>query len=330
MFNKFAKDKYELKFYDMKFKAISSYKNLTISKEIKLFSKLKIFNSKFLHAYKYSPKNIMIQFKLSIFILCHFNDNSFKIFNSKGENFSVLTESMVTCLYKINENSFMTGHINGRIIVWEISKLINEKDSFLNDFNKINYKNTFIAHKKRVNNIICDITLGIIISSGDDRKIYIRKLYDLTLFTMIEIPNQICIDMKVEHYYLYVLLFDEIQQKHIVKIYSLNGIEVGKSEYDYINNFNFDKDGNLLIGYFKKNYIDIYDPSLTYKICEIHLIVNEQSKILSYDKKNIKVNENIPIGEDVLFMNFCYDKFNNSVYCSLSNGFLFCKNLNNN
>ena len=330
MLNKITKLKYELRFYDTKFNQYYSLKHLSIPKEIKFFSKLKIFNSKFLHSYKYSPKNIMIQFKLSIFILCHFNDNSFKIFNSKGENFSVLTESMVTCLYKINENTFMTGHINGRIIVWEISKLIYEKDSFLNDFNKINYKNTFIAHKKRVNNIICNITLGIIISSGDDRKIYIRKFYDLTLFTMIEIPNQICIDMKVEHYYLYVLLFDEIQQKHIVKIYSLNGIEVGKSEYDYINNFNFDKDGNLLIGYFKKNYIDIYDPSLTYKICEIHLIVNEQSKILSYDKKNIKLNENIPIGEDVLFMNFCYDKFNNSVYCSLSNGFLFCKNLNNN
>jgi hypothetical protein len=285
MLNKVTKFKYELKFYDTKFRPYYSLKHLSISKEIKLFSKLKIFNSKFLHSYKYSPKNIIIQFKLFLFILCHFNDNSFKIFNSKGENFSVLTESMVTCLCKINDNSFMTGHINGRIIVWEISKLIYEKDSFLNDFNTIIFKNTFIAHKNRVNNIICNITLGIIISSGDDKKIFIRKYYDLTLFTIIEIPNQICIDMKVEHYYLYALLFDEIQQKHIVKIYSLNGIEVGKSEYDYINNFSFDKDGNLLIGYYKKNYIDIYDPSLTCKIGEIHLIVNEQSKILSNDKK---------------------------------------------
>ena len=330
MLNKVTKFKYELKFYDTKFRPYYSLKHLSISKEIKLFSKLKIFNSKFLHSYKYSPKNIIIQFKLFLFILCHFNDNSFKIFNSKGENFSVLTESMVTCLCKINDNSFMTGHINGRIIVWEISKLIYEKDSFLNDFNTIIFKNTFIAHKNRVNNIICNITLGIIISSGDDKKIFIRKYYDLTLFTIIEIPNQICIDMKVEHYYLYALLFDEIQQKHIVKIYSLNGIEVGKSEYDYINNFSFDKDGNLLIGYYKKNYIDIYDPSLTCKIGEIHLIVNEQSKILSNDKKNIKLDENIPIGDDILFMNFCYNKLDNSVYCALSNGFLFCKNLNNN
>ena len=86
----------------------------------------------------------------------------------------------------------------------------------------------------------------------------------------------------------------------------------------------------MLIGYYKKNYIDIYDPSLTCKIGEIHLIVNEQSKILSNDKKNIKLDENIPIGDDILFMNFCYNKLDNSVYCALSNGFLFCKNLNNN
>ena len=332
MFNKFTKYKYELKFYDMKFKSISSYKNLTISKEIKLFSKLKIFNSKFLHAYKYSPKNIMIHFKLSLFVLCHFYDNSLKIFNLKGEYYSIMTESMVTCITKIKENGFMTGHINGKIIIWEIQNSNNEKekDLTLNDFKKIVVKNNFIAHKKRVNNIVYCAKIGIIISSGDDKKIFIRKIYDLTLLTMIDISNQICIDLKVEHYYLYVLLFDEIKQKHILKIYSLNGIEVGKSEYDYINNFTFDKDGNVLIGYYKKNYIDIYDPSLNNKIGEIYFVISEQSKIISTDKKNIKINESISIGNDILSMNFCYNKYNNSIYCSLSNGFMFCKSLSNN
>jgi hypothetical protein len=331
MLNKITKFKYELKFYDSKFKEYTSLKTLAISKEIKLLSKLKIFNSKFLHAYKYNPKNIIIHFQLSIFILCHFSDNSFKIFNSKGENISFMTESMVTCITKMNENYFMTGHNNGRIIIWEFTQLNNEKDSSLNDSIKINYKNIFTAHQKRVNNIIYNNKLGLIISSGDDKKIYIRKYFDLTLFTIINIPYQTCIDFKLENFYLYVLLFDEIKQKHIVKIYSLNGIEVGKSDFNYINNFNFDKDGNLLIGYYKKNYIDIYDPSLTVKIGEIHLIINKQSKILSNDKKkNIKLKENISIGDDILIMNFCYDKINNSIFFSLSNGLFFCKNLNNN
>ena len=328
MLNKYTKNKYELKFYDMKFKGISSNKTITISKKIKLFSKLKIFNSKFLHAYKYSPKNIMIHFKLSIFVLCHFYDNSLKIFNSKGDYYSIMTESMVTCITKINENTFITGHFNGKIIVWEIPNLNNEKEKelILDDFKIINVKNNFIAHKNRVNNIIYSEKLGLIITSGDDKKIFIRKIYDLTLLTMIELDNLICIYIKIEHYYLYLLLFDEIKQKHIIKIYSFNGIEVGKSEYDYINNFNFDKEGNILIGYYKKNYIDIYDPSLMNKIGEIYFVIKEQSKILNNDKKLL--NENILIGDDTLFMNFSYNKYNNSIYCSLSNGCLYCKNLN--
>ena len=325
--NKLKKGNFELKFYDSKFRAYSSNKNLAIPKEIKLFSKLKIFNNQFLYAYKYNPKNIMIHFNLSLFIFCHFNDNSFKVFTLKGENFSVMTESMVTCISKIDENSFMTGHFNGRIIIWEIN---NVKEASKIDY-RIIYKNNFIGHKNRVNNILYIEKLGIIISNGDDKKIFIRKFYDLSLLTVIDITNKICIDIKFEHYYLYALLFDEIKKMHIIKIYSLNGIEVGKSDYDYINNINFDKEGNLLIGYYKNNYIDIYDPSLINKIGEIYLIINEQSKILGNDKKNnIKLKENISIGEDILFMNFCYNKYNNSVYGSLSNGIMFCKNLNNN
>ena len=77
--NKLTKFKYELKFYDNKFRELSP-KNLIIPKQIKLYSKLKIFKNNFFNLYKYNPKNLMIHFKLSIFIFCHFNDNSFKIF----------------------------------------------------------------------------------------------------------------------------------------------------------------------------------------------------------------------------------------------------------
>ena len=76
------------------------------------------------------------------------------------------------------------------------------------------------------------------------------------------------------------------------------------------------------------NYIDIYDPSLIKKIGDIYFVINEQSKILSNDKKLI--NENVSIGKDTLFMAFCYNKYNNSIYCSLSNGFIFRKNLSSN
>ena len=327
--NKLTKFKYELKFYDNKFRELSS-KNLIIPKEIKLYSKLKIFKNNFLNLYKYNPKNIMIHFKLSIFIFCHFNDNSFKIFSQKGDNYSIMTESMITCITKISDKSFLTGHFNGKIIGWELQKENNEKEITINDFNKLNIIFNFIAHKSRVNNIIYSHKLDLIISNGDDKKIFIRKSSDLSLLTMIDISNKICIELKLEHYYIYVLSFDEIIQKHIVEIYSLNGILVGKSDYDYINNINFDKEGNLLIGYYKKDYISIFDPSLCSKLGEIHLLLND-AKILSNDKKTfVKLSEDISIGDDILFMNFCYNKYNNSIYGLLSNKFLFCKNLNNN
>ena len=327
MLNKLTKH-YELKFYDTNFRENSSVKNIVIPKKIKLFSKLKIFNSKFLQAYKYNPKNIMINIKLSIFIFTHFNDNSFKIFSSKGEKYSIMTESMVTCITKICDNMFFTGHFNGKIILWKlpIYEKEKEKEVSINDFSSIKVVYNFIGHKKRVNSIVYSEKLEIIISCGDDKKIYIRKYYDLSLLSMIDINNKICIDIKVEHYYIYLLLFDEIKQKYIIEIYSLNGILVGKSDYDYINNFNFDKDGNLLIGYYKKNYIDIYEPSLMKKIGE-YIIIDEESKILNGDKKILQLNEKISIGDDTLVTNFYYNKCDNSVYFSLSNGYLFCKRL---
>jgi len=329
MLNKLTKH-YELKFYDTKFRENASMKNIVIPKKIKLFSKLKIFNSKFLQAYKYNPKNIMINIKLSIFIFTHFNDNSFKIFSSKGEKYSIMTESMVTCITKVSDTMFFTGHFNGKIILWELPSNDKEKEKeiTINDFNNIKVLYNFIAHKKRVSNIVYCEKLEIIISCGDDKIIYIRKYYDLSLLSMININNRICIDIKVEHYYIYLLLFDEVKQKYIIEIYSLNGILVGKSDYDYINNFNFDKDGNLLIGYYKKNYIDIYEPSLMKKIGE-YIIIDEESKILSGDKKVFQLKEKISIGDDTLVTNFCYNKCDNSVYFSLSNGYLFCKKLSN-
>ena len=327
MLNKLTKH-YELKFYDTNFRENSSVKNIVIPKKIKLFSKLKIFNSKFLQAYKYNPKNIMINIKLSLFIFTHFNDNSFKIFSSKGEKYSIMTESMVTCITKVTNTMFYTGHFNGKIILWKLPTNEKEKEVTINDFSNIKVIDNFIGHKKRVNNIVFNEKLEIIISSGDDKKIYIRKYFDLSVLTMIDINNKICIDIKVEHYYIYILLFDETKQKYIIEIYSLNGFLVGKSDYDYINNFNFDKDGNLLIGYYKKNYIDLYEPSLMKKIGE-YIIIDEESKILNGDKKAFQLNEKISIGDDTLVTNFCYNKCDNSVYFSLSNGYLFCKRLSN-
>ena len=45
--------------------------------------------------------------------------------------------------------------------------------------------------------------MGLIITSGDDKKIFIRKYYDLSLLTVISTEQKFCIDIKINHYYLY-------------------------------------------------------------------------------------------------------------------------------
>ena len=87
--------------------------------------------------------------------------------------------------------------------------IFDDENINLNDL-QIDLVRSYLGHKDKVNGIYYSELLGLIISSGADRKIYIRKYYDLTLLTMINIDNQFCIDIKINHYYLYILLYDEI------------------------------------------------------------------------------------------------------------------------
>ena len=188
------------------------------------------------------------------------------------------------------------------------------------NLNELNVKlcRSYIAHKSRVSGIYYSDLLGLIISSGDDRKIYIRKYYDLTLLTVINIEQQYCIDIKINHYYLYILLYNEAK-KHIVEVRSVNGLVVGKTDYNLYNNIVFDKDGNLLIGCIVQNKIEVYNPPLTKKIKEINL---KQFTVKGKKKetKEIKI-------KDTFFLNFIYQEENSCIYVYYSDGQLIQKYL---
>ena len=169
-----------------------------------------------------------------------------------------------------------------------------------------------------MNGIYYSELLGLIISSGADRKIYIRKYYDLTLLTMINIDNQFCIDIKINHNYLYTLLYDEIKKSHSVKVYSVNGLVVAETQHNIINNITFDKNGNLMIGYPNEKKIEIYNPALTKKIDEIDFSQPTFIKIKKNKVKEIQV-------KDTFFLYFFYQNESNSIYCYFSNGNLIQK-----
>ena len=116
----------------------------------------------------------------------------------------------------------------------------------LNDL-QINLIRSYIAHKKRVSDIYYSDLLGLIISSRYDRKIFIRKYYALSLLTAINIEPKFCIDIKINHFYLYILLYNEINKKYIVKVRCIRGLIVTQTDYNLYINIDFDKNGNLLI-----------------------------------------------------------------------------------
>ena len=313
--NRININNFELSFYDLGLKEVKDkIPTISIPKKIKLFSKLYIFDSDFLYSYKYNPKYIMINYDLLIFIFVHLTDNSFTIFNQKGYKKSYLTGSLITCIINGPQNNFLTGHINGKINEWKINYKKEEGTNNINlDEIKIENKREYIAHKNSVNGIYYSDLLDLIISSGDD-KIYIRKYYDLSLLSIINIENNICIELKISNCHLYILFFDEKKRSYIIKVFSMNGILVAQSDYNLINNIEIDKEGNILVGYFKEDKIDIFNPSIQRKIKEIKIEVD------SLIGNKIKNKDSI-----LIFQSFYYHPVNNSIYCSFSNGYLIKK-----
>ena len=318
---------YEIKFLNENLEEDET-KTIKISKKIKFFTKNRIFNNE-LYCYKYNPKFIMINFNLNIFIFCRFEDNSFMVINSKGEKKNYLTDSLVTCITKLRENNFITGHHNGKIIEW----------SLILGGDELKIKRNYIDHISRVSGIYYSGLLGLIISTGDDGKIMIRKYYDLSLLSMIDLhKNKIPINIKISHCFLYILIFDNLIKKHIVEIFSVNGIKVGEGKYDYINGIDIDKNGNLLIGYYKTNKIEIYNPALTKKLHEVNLNYertitiednkdNNKKKIKNSDNYSEQHVSNLNINDKILLIDFCYIRNTSTVYCCYSNGLITQKNM---
>ena len=316
----------EIKYYDKKIKDPKDMKVIKTKKRLKLCSKIFLDqqkNKNFVSLYKYNPQFIMLTFNFTIFIFGRLRESCLCIYNKSGDCVSYLMESVVICIARSQEYNFFAGLQNGKIFEFKLTnfeQLQKENSSGninLNDL-QIDLVRSYLGHKDKVNGIYYSELLGLIISSGADRRIYIRKYYDLTLLTMINIDNQFCIDIKINHYYLYILLYDEIKKSHVVKVYSVNGLVVAQTEYNMINNITFDKNGNLMVGYANEKKIGIYNPSLTKKIEEIDLSQPTYIKLKKNKVKEIQV-------KDTFFLYYLYQSESHSIYCYFSNGNLIQK-----
>ncbi len=104
------------------------------------------------------------------------------------------------------------------------------------------------SHHGKINTIEIDKRLGLVITSGDDNYIFIRKLYDFELLTPIKIKDIYIITyVKISSFnFLYFICFDKIKNTSVIFGYTLSGIKFAKSDYGYYMGIDFTKSVNLV------------------------------------------------------------------------------------
>ena len=227
------------------------------------YNKINLYTSYDKILSKYNNNN----FSQIIIITCRHIDFSFKIHylekenNKKNKNkkneierkiYSYICEDFVTSCCCLTNNAFIIGLNNGKLIYFIIKenptfnktkKISEQKDNI-----KIEKQMYIQAHNGKINIIEIDKRLGIVITSGDDNYIFIRKLYDFELLLPIQMKTKYSILMtKISSYnFLYVLCFNKANNQKIIFGYTLSGIKFAKSEYGFYDNINFTRDGNVL------------------------------------------------------------------------------------
>ena len=216
--------------------------------------------------------NIPKSFK---FITCKHLDNSFKIhsLSEKKETkqidiFSYICEDFVMCCKTITYNSFIIGLKNGKLIKAfihetkpQIIKGKSKENS--NTIYQITFDNYIQGHKGSINMIEIYKKYGIIITGGDDKKLYIRKLYDFELLTCIQLKSKFVIVMaKISpKNFLYILCCNKKKEneQYIIFGYTLSGLKFAKSAYSSYTNLDFTSNGNIISFNDKQNIIDILE-----------------------------------------------------------------------
>ena len=225
--------------------------------------------------------------KIPVFISCRYLDNYFKI-QSNNLILNIYYEDLVTCLKSYSENSynFCTGLLNGKLTKWRITPYLDNSDN--NKKNKVFYNfqvreiRYVYAHKSSITAIEIYLDQKIIITTGEDKFIYIRKIYDFELLTSIDLTycfgNPIISQIKNIFPYLikvsdlnllYVLFYDYDSKNTFIRGYNLNGLYFSQAESNkFYNNISFTKYSNLIVGYYNSDNIEILSASSLIKLWE--------------------------------------------------------------
>ena len=193
------------------------------------------------------------------FITCRHLDKSFKIHLihfkknkiNQNETFSYVCEDFVMCCKAFSHNKFIIGLRNGKLIKAVFNKFnifVDKNKKKVSAIYEVMIENYITGHLGSINVLEIDKNNGIVITGGDDNKIFIRKLYDFELLTRIQLKDKFVITMvKVSpNNLLYVICFNRIRGKSVIFGYSLSGIKFAKSNYAFYKNIEFTPNGNII------------------------------------------------------------------------------------
>ena len=183
------------------------------------------------------------------FITCRYVDKTFKIhqlpmdknIDNKSHSLpkikSFVCEDFVSSCCSISSCQFLIGLKNGKLIQCSLDRKIN-----------IKIERYIKCHNGKINSIEINKKYGLIITSGDDNYIIIRKLYDFELLSPIKIKDKLIITLaKVSPLnFLYVLCYDKQKKSKVIYGYTLNGLKFAKSEYGNYENLDFTENGNIV------------------------------------------------------------------------------------
>ena len=215
-------------------------------------------------------KNKKLQIQIFVFLTCQYLDNYFRI-QYNDRIITIFYEDFVTCIKGKNSNEgddfFYTGLLNGKLTEWEI--LFDNNLYF-----KVKESKYVYAHKSSITAIEIYTKQNIIITSGEDKFIYIRKIFDFELLTVInltycfgnpiisETKNILPTLIKVSDLnLLYVLIYDKNKNNNFIRGYNLNGLFFAQTEPSNYLNFSFTKNSNLIVGFYDSNQFHVISAS---------------------------------------------------------------------
>ena len=212
----------------------------------------------YLDSFKYS----LIHLKEEIFLIGKNSNNFLLLYNSgkiKKEMVKfqhIYLENYVNSVCKLTEETILIGLNSGKILYSKI--YLN------NNLYCLETINSFYAHLKPIN--IIEMHLDLIITSGLDNYVYIRKKYDFEVLSCIKIDKNYYIKLiKISNLnFIYMLCFDKNLKKFKILGYTLNGIKFIENTIQkgfVSSNFEINEKGNLLVCYYdynnniNKNYV---------------------------------------------------------------------------